>query len=182
MPKSSKPANQVPAHVSPLARDASSSADVMVGPGVGLTLPLVPSQGCGPSPLSIGWPSVVTGPSNNVALAPSTRSWTVVGAAEAALHASNATAAVASARDLMCILSLPFLEGSWWLRPEADSWLPGLPSRLPRRRCLPVASAAVSRTAPGCDGRSRSQWRDRAGLSPDFPLAPLAGAHRPERW
>jgi hypothetical protein len=22
-----------------------------------------------------------------------------------------------------------------------------------------------------CDGRSRSQWRDRAGLSPDFPLS-----------
>ena len=43
----------------------------------------------------------------------------------------------------------PLPRGSSWLRPEADSWLPGLPSRLPRRRCLPVASTAAVQTAPG---------------------------------
>src|SRR4051794_15045378 len=85
IPKSWKPLNHVPSQVKPPAREPSSSAVVMVGPGVGLAPLLVPSQGCAPDPSLVSVLAlVVTIPSNTVALDPSMRRWTVAGAAFAA--------------------------------------------------------------------------------------------------
>ena len=62
--KSWKLSNQVPAQVKPPAIEPSSSAVVIVGPGVGLAPPLVPSQACGPlASLVRVLAFVVTGPS-----------------------------------------------------------------------------------------------------------------------
>jgi rubredoxin len=59
-------------------------------------------------------------------------------------------------------------------RPEAGILAPGLFRRaFPRKRCFPVASEPRCRL--GCDGRSRSQWRDRAGFTP-ASLPPTCGA------
>src|SRR5437667_196100 len=96
-------------HVTPAAIAPSSSAEVAVGPGA-LAGIRVPSQTTVLTPLVMVLPSVVTGPSNSVCVEPSTRSCTVTGAAIAAPHPSS-TSTAASARDLIGIRSLPFLEG-----------------------------------------------------------------------
>src|SRR5205814_435431 len=125
--------NQVPSHVRPAAMVPSSSAVVIVGPGVVLVVPLsvVPLHGCGPveSLLSV-LASVVIGPSNSVFVEPSTRRLTVTGAPSAgAAHASAAeAAATAASRWSFGIGAFPFPRGIDWLAAGGRS--PG--SRIPR--------------------------------------------------
>src|SRR4029453_7590204 len=98
--KKSPKSNQVASQLKPAAIDASSSAAVIVGPAGNCGDALVPSQGCGPPPLSIGLPSVVIGPSNSVEAEPSTRTWTVTGAAGAGAQAERTAIAVAETNRL----------------------------------------------------------------------------------
>ena len=97
------------------------------------------------------------------------------GAAQAGLDASSASSAVAAATRI-CQASEPSLPRGL-SRPgrRQVSWLPGLPPRLPGERCSPVAPSPARDASAECDGCSRSQWRDRAGLAPDFPLSPRLG-------
>jgi hypothetical protein len=112
-------------------RAPSSRAAVATGPGVVLAPPFVPSQGCGP-PLEgvlIACPSVVTGPSKMVCVAPSTRRFTDTGAALAAGAAkARATSATGSAPRLRLIIWPPFPRGLYGLGRGQVSWL-GAPRR-----------------------------------------------------
>src|SRR3954449_13126992 len=145
---------------------AVSKAPNRVGPGVGLAPPLVPSHLWAPlpSPESTGWTSVVTLPSNSVVRMHSIRTLTVTGAALAVAGASAAATATRStmAPERVFMISLPFREGFVACRPEAGLLAPGFSLAAPSQEAeLP--------SGPDAAGSSRSQWRDRAGFSPDFP-------------
>src|SRR5947209_20624486 len=88
--------------------DASSRADVTVGPGVLFAPLLVPSHGCEPvESRVIACPVVRTLPSKIVLLAPSTRTLTVIGAADADAQATAHMRAVAAPIAFFMGVSLP---------------------------------------------------------------------------
>src|SRR3954471_4681049 len=96
-------AKNVPEVEKGAAKEAAATAAPRVGTGVGLVPPFaaVPSHSCGAvSAPAVNWKgrtSVVTGPSNTVAVGPSIRRLTVTGAA-AATEADTSSARTASAR------------------------------------------------------------------------------------
>ena len=174
--KSLNELNQSASQVKPLRRAPSSSAAVAVGTGDGNAPALVPSHGCGPPDDAVVMvcPSVVTGPSKIVLVAPSTRRLTETGAAPAV---GAATAAMASATGseprMRLVMGHPFLEGHMADGRGQVSWL-----RAPRRafpECRRHPSGISDASAPV------SQWRDRAGFAPDFPGPPAdePGQHTP---
>ena len=137
-----------------------------VGPAGPGRPPLVPSHLNVPPAGVVTWcPSVVTGPSNVVLRAPSTRTVTVAGAANAgAAHAVSRSSATGVARLIESVMGRPFLEG---LDGTAGGRSPGSGLHVaPSREAVGFPVALMRRLG------ARSQWRDRAGFSPDFPSPP----------
>src|SRR5438876_4492204 len=137
--------------------DASSRAVVGVPPAVGLAPPFVPSHLCEPPAAVVTvLPSVVTGPSKTVAFVPSTRRFTVTGAATAGT-AQRSNRRPARARYRWSMTSLPFPRGilgfavggrSPGFRLACRRAFPGLPRGL-LRLAYPVTVAGPPRPCPG---------------------------------
>src|SRR5215211_2972509 len=159
--------------VKPASLAASSRAPVAVGPGAGSAAPFVPSHVWGPAVAVVtACASVVTGPSKTVRFGPSTRRLTVTGNAFAAgAEAKRSKSAATGAAPLIrSIMEPPFPRGLCWPRPESGLLAWGSTSRLPGEPSTP--QWPLRRLS------ARSQWRDRAGVAPDFPVPPAENERR----
>src|ERR1700761_8416900 len=76
---------------------------------------------------------------------------------------SRSKALAQSAHDFEIDIQDPFPRGL-----ELDGSEGGLLTSEPSPRAFPAL--ASGRAIPRCEGHPRSQWRDRAGLAPDFPV------------
>src|SRR5215207_1437627 len=123
--KSSKLWNQSASQLMLCARVTSSRAAVGVGTGDGWAPPLVPSHLWVPPEAGVtSWPSVVTGSSRIVWLAPSTRMVTPTGAESAVLRRRS-------------VIEPPLPRGSCGLRPESGLLAPSSAPRLPGEPSAP---------------------------------------------
>src|SRR5215207_3249959 len=149
--KSLKSWNQSASQLTPFARAASSSAAVGVGTGEGYAPALVPSQGCvPPDGVVTSWPSLVTGTSRMVVLAPSARTVTptgAAGAAGAATRESRSNAAESAVLRRRSDIEPPLPRGSCGLSAGVRS--PGFELRAaPSRRAVGSPVATCDASAP----------------------------------
>ena len=118
-----------------------------VGPAGPGRPPLVPSHLNVPPAGVVTWcPSVVTGPSNVVLRAPSTRTVTVAGAANAgAAHAVSRSSATGVARLIESVMEPSLPRGSRWHGRRQVSWLWAPRRAFPGSRRLPSGLDATPR-------------------------------------